>query len=410
MIKTNTKNTAGSIVKKSNKKMVEIVKSKYDNAPAYEASKDFFAMSNVGFNNRLYDSTMQVAVHLAIATFNDINAEQDREITSYPISLNMIYDRLSLVDSKNTNRKMKEVREALDSLVDKGIIKTNYLYPEASGSDRALFVAKQALAVNQADEEVRTFLSIEKTTFYTLLAVDTDNRRIALMATYCAVASRIYAYKAPSITDESQGNVKVLNALELPVCFATQNTLADFVGIKTAKTVGKHIDDLVEMNLLAFYKVAYSTYQAGQWKHLISKFEERTLLREYLTFKIISHNSGNNTIVDVYDERIEAKQEAEKVQMVEVAKDSVARLQDGTSSPATESVEINDSDLADLFDRDVQDVGTELVNDLMSQLQARTKPKLNIEVDDFAKQFIMEDDDEEDFFFITGQQLMTEMV
>ena len=46
----------------------------------------------------------------------------------------------------------------------------------------------------------------------------------------------------------------------------------------------------------------------------------------------------------------------------------------------------------------------------MSQVKKRPKPELKIEVDDFAKQFILEDDDEEeDFFLISARELMAEM-
>lgn len=392
MIKTNNKNT-GNVVKKSNKKMIEIVKSKYADAPEYKQSKDFFAMSSFGFRENLYDNAMQVAVHLSISTFNDISGEQDREITSHPLSMNMIYDRLDLVDSKNTNRKMKEVRTALDALVEKGIITVSYLNPSNKNSDRALFMVRQALSTkidkDGNEEKVKTFLSMEKNTFYTLLAIETDNKRIALMATYCAIASRIYGYKKPKTVHESQGAKASLDAKALVVNFSKQEDIGELIGIKSRKTVGQHIEDLIDMKLIAYYKVAHINYQTGQWKYQLAKYEERAMLRDYLIFKIESHNN-EFTIVDVYDERIEANNESEKAQKVEAAKDSVERLQHETASQNTTQVDAGDT----------SDVVT-----------VETKPKINIEIAEFAKQFILEDDDdEEDFFYMTGQQLMAEYV
>ena len=115
-------------------------------------------------------------------------------------------------------------------------------------------------------------------------------------------------YKAPKKSLESQTSQSELNALEKSVNFSKLESIGDLIGGRSRKTVAGYIEELSDLNIIAYYKVAMDGYRSGQFKYHISKYEERGNLKSYLTYKIEFYNQ-EFTIIDIFDDSVVADSE-----------------------------------------------------------------------------------------------------
>ena len=291
--------------KKTKTALINIINKKYPKTPQIDQSSLFFAMSDYGFRNNLYESPLEIAVHFAISTFNTPDRDNSKRLITHAISLNMIYDRLALSDGEKSSREIAKVKDALGALANNDIISIKYLSEDQN--NRSLFIVTQSMTKTN-NEERRTFLTVVTGVYYKLLDVQSDVKRINLIACYCAIASRIYMYKAPKKSLESQTSQSELNALEKSVNFSKLESIGDLIGGRSRKTVAGYIEELSDLNIIAYYKVAMDGYRSGQFKYHISKYEERSNLKSYLTYKIEFYNQ-EFTIIDIFDDSVVADSE-----------------------------------------------------------------------------------------------------
>lgn len=380
--------------------MKELVRRKYKNAPNYEPSNQFFAMGKHGFENKSYTSTFDVAVHLAISTFNVIT-EDDKPLMTAPISVSMIVQRLNLSEDRTNASRNKDnfskVKNSIDVLEEAGTIKVRrFTLGTEQSDDSALFIVEQPMTKRDmfnkynkkiGEKEVKSFNTIDYITFYNLLTVEKDSERINLMACYMAVANQIY--RPEKISDEASFNW--VNVYKRAVCWMAQDKIGELYAVKSRQTVSKHIQKLIDMELLASYKVVYKSHRSGQFNYYLSKYSERKALVESLVSDIDNletHNIVHVIDVDEFIESEQVKNDTQNDSDAQVDEDSHLELQDEIASQNTTQVDAGDT----------SDVVT-----------VETKPKINIEIAEFAKQFILEDEnDEEDFFYLSGQQMMME--
>lgn len=300
---------------KSKSNMKSIINSKYPNAPEYKFPSEFISVSNAGFNSNSYKSYVDVAVHLAISTFNSIKGDETKSLVTHPISLNMIIDRLNVNASKSHLARAREnIAQSLKNLEEAKIIHIQYLTDKNKSDPSSLFKVTQALVINSNGVGERRFSTVTHEVFEKMMLVEKDDERFKLMAVYMSIAYRIFPYKELKARESSQSTQSMISAFEKVVFFQKIETIGDYIKVKSHATIAKFINKLSDMELIAYYKVAAEGYQKNQWKFNISKFEDRKILKNYLIYKL-DYQNDKFPIIDIYedeDEEIQINEQYKK--------------------------------------------------------------------------------------------------
>lgn len=253
----------------------------------------YIPVSQFGFVNELYEDVWEVAVHVAIASYTPYIASD--KLSSLVISDDLILDVLNL-DGRKSRVKSK-VSSAIQSLISKGIIeKFNH-----SGDS---YHIQQSL-VNEKKE----WFSFPYSVFMDIVNYDvSDTVKINMIGVYSSIATsnnniNLDRYNKAMSNTSPQDWYTRMNVLRSGVCFKSQDTLMNSIGIKSKKTYKKYLDMLFELKLIFIVQVVHpintdnlDIRHTRVFNYYI-KYEDRAVLYHYLKF--MSNNNRTKNPLDI---------------------------------------------------------------------------------------------------------------
>lgn len=278
-------------------------------------SPRFIAVTHKGISNEksLFNSHTDVATLVAIASFGSI---MNSELVSNMVSLEMIMSRLQFTG--NISRKRQEVKESINLLIKKGIVRAEDLSGnEVKSIDNDMYstLLTYIQQTTKKGSSNTSYYQIKWSEFIKIINSElTDAKKTSLIATLCSLKSSMNNVKLSG--NKKLTDITSLNRYRSIFCLSSQDKIAKRVGFKSRQTVTSHINELEKMNIIKSLKVhrvgesdhmwSYYYSDLSRYKHLLN-FAEGLISVGFIDNDADSryHNLAYLNIDKVYNEGVD---------------------------------------------------------------------------------------------------------
>lgn len=277
-------------------------------------SPGFIAVTHKGLSNEksLFNSHMDVATLVAIASFGNII---NNELVSNMVSLEMIMSRLQFTG--NISRKRQEVKESINLLIKKGIVKAEDLSGNEVKSINNDMHSTLLTFVQQTVKKGSSNTSYYQIKWSELTKIVnselSDAKKTSLIATLCSLKSSMNDVRLSG--NKKLTDITLLNKYRSLFCLSNQDKIAKRVGFKSRQTATNYINELEEMGIIKSIKVhrvgeadhvwSYYYSDLSRYKHLLN-FAEGLINVGFIDNDADSkyHNLAYLNIDKVYNEGV----------------------------------------------------------------------------------------------------------
>lgn len=278
-----------------------------DNWLAYE--RRYIQVSHSGFS-RGYKTAYDIAVHVALSTFNTHDSMRGRDMRLKTVHINVakIYDVFNFKAARRIGNTEK-IKESLTNLVDRGIIEIKSVEFDLGIKTKELsleeildtdFVVYQALASHSEAEPSRIYFNCSLDAIYRICwSKLSDSSMIKHIAVYAAIVRRMNEpkkkYDLGSISPYDISNYSSMNYASNYVSFESIDGLAKH-SILNKRTVMDSIDTLIALKALYVTQVLTDSSRFNEFQNFYARYEDRYLMHVYLQNRF---QSSENDILDV---------------------------------------------------------------------------------------------------------------